>query len=76
MYLPSPEFFFQVDKNYNPSYLFLISQVKNDFHALSIEIQQNPPCTDSSDLAIYLNDPKVKEAIHVRQNLPTWTLCR
>ena len=33
------------------------------------------PCTDTSDREIYLNNPAVREAVHVPEFVPAWEAC-
>lgn len=40
------------------------------------EVYASIPCTDTSDREIYLNNPSVREALHVPNFVPAWEACR
>lgn len=35
----------------------------------------DPPCTDSSNLRIYLNTPEVRTALHIPEHVGKWEIC-
>uniref|UniRef100_A0A914HZ48 Carboxypeptidase n=1 Tax=Globodera rostochiensis TaxID=31243 RepID=A0A914HZ48_GLORO len=34
-----------------------------------------PPCLDQNDVGLYLNTQRVREALHIPPNVPTWDVC-
>lgn len=38
-------------------------------------LQLDPPCTDSSNMQIYLNTPEVRTALHIPEHVGKWEIC-
>ena len=51
-------------------------QLQNTFSTLSQNVAASVPCADNSGPVTYLNKPEVKEALHVKLDLPEWGDCR
>ena len=45
-------------------------------YASKPEVYSSIPCTDTSDREIYLNNPEVRQAIHVPDFVQRWEACR
>uniref|UniRef100_A0A3B3CZ54 Lysosomal protective protein n=1 Tax=Oryzias melastigma TaxID=30732 RepID=A0A3B3CZ54_ORYME len=43
--------------------------------ALHESVRLEPPCTNSTPLAVYLNDQDVKKALHISPNALDWDIC-
>ncbi|XP_006881646.1 PREDICTED: lysosomal protective protein isoform X2 [Elephantulus edwardii] len=39
------------------------------------KVRLDPPCTNTTAVSNYLNDPYVRKALHVPQQLPKWDMC-
>ncbi|KAM9814065.1 lysosomal protective protein [Neosynchiropus ocellatus] len=35
----------------------------------------DPPCTNSTPSSLYLNDPQVRAALHIKSKSPVWAIC-
>lgn len=39
------------------------------------KVRLDPPCTNATAPSNYLNDPQVRKALHIPEQLPRWDLC-
>ena len=40
------------------------------------KVRLDPPCTNATAPSNYLNDPQVRKALHIPEQLPRWDLCK
>lgn len=40
------------------------------------KVRMDPPCTNSTDLRVYLNSPEVRKALHISPDAQEWQVCR
>ena len=40
------------------------------------KVHLDPPCTNTTAASNYLNDPHVRKALHIPEQLPRWDLCK
>lgn len=36
----------------------------------------DPPCTNTTAASTYLNNPYVRKALHIPEQLPHWDMCK
>ncbi|KAG8565528.1 hypothetical protein GDO81_012893 [Engystomops pustulosus] len=46
-----------------------------DISRLNMTISMGVPCVDDTDITTYLNNPKVRSALHIPDELPRWEIC-
>uniref|UniRef100_A0A672TYZ3 Carboxypeptidase n=1 Tax=Strigops habroptila TaxID=2489341 RepID=A0A672TYZ3_STRHB len=39
------------------------------------KVRMDPPCTNSTDISVYLNAPEVRKALHISPEAPEWQVC-
>lgn len=39
-------------------------------------VRLDPPCINTTAPTAYLNDPQVRQALHIVDNAPEWQMCR
>ena len=40
------------------------------------KVHLDPPCTNTTAASNYLNDPQVRKALHIPEQLPRWDMCK
>ncbi|CAG0901690.1 unnamed protein product [Cyprideis torosa] len=58
-------------KRYEEDRYFKIDGDHTYFHKRELD----PPCINDTRIIKYLNDPKVRQALHIPDRLPHWTVC-
>ncbi|KAG8131454.1 hypothetical protein E2320_009393 [Naja naja] len=43
--------------------------------AVSKQVRLDPPCINTTGLTRYLNDPDVRQALHIQDDAPAWEIC-
>lgn len=41
-----------------------------------VRVHMDPPCTNTTAPSTYLNNPFVRKALHIPEQLPHWDLCK
>lgn len=39
-------------------------------------VRMDPPCTNTTAASTYLNNPYVRKALHIPEQLPRWDMCK
>lgn len=39
-------------------------------------VRMDPPCTNTTAASTYLNNPYVRRALHIPEQLPRWDMCK
>lgn len=39
-------------------------------------LRMDPPCTNTTATSTYLNNPYVRKALHIPEQLPRWDMCK
>lgn len=39
-------------------------------------LRMDPPCTNTTAASTYLNNPYVRKALHIPEQLPRWDMCK
>lgn len=40
------------------------------------KVHMDPPCTNTTATSTYLNNPFVRKALHIPEQLPGWDMCK
>ncbi|XP_073415449.1 lysosomal protective protein-like [Dendrobates tinctorius] len=67
-------------KAYHPGIMSIerhaqFSQKLRDIAQLNKPISLGVPCVNATDLSMYLNNPEVRSALHIPNELPRWEIC-
>ncbi|XP_040837335.1 lysosomal protective protein isoform X3 [Ochotona curzoniae] len=59
--------------------LFTRLPLKRTWHQLLLrtgdKVHMDPPCTNTTAASTYLNNPYVRKALHIPEQVPTWDMC-
>uniref|UniRef100_A0A2K6G955 Carboxypeptidase n=1 Tax=Propithecus coquereli TaxID=379532 RepID=A0A2K6G955_PROCO len=58
---------------------FILLPLKRAWHQVLLRsgsrVRMDPPCTNTTAASTYLNDPYVRKALHIPEQLPRWDMC-
>ncbi|KAB1262288.1 Lysosomal protective protein [Camelus dromedarius] len=60
--------------------IFTLLPLKQMWHQTLLRsertVRLDPPCTNTTAASTYLNDPYVRKALHIPEQLPQWDMCK
>lgn len=60
--------------------LFTRLPLKRTWHQVLLRsgttVRMDPPCTNTTAASTYLNNPFVRKALHIPEQLPHWDMCK